>query len=1110
MNSNYSFLIQKLDKFIKKFYLNETLRGSIYFLAVLLISTLFFTTLEYFANFGTTPRLIIFWMYLLGNLALLAYWVLLPVARWARIGSVISHKTAAKIIGNHFPEVKDKLLNTLELHEENAGSRSLIEASIEQKIASLKPVPFHLAINFKSNRRYLKYALIPLAIVLLLMIQMPDVILNSSARIMSYNREFVPEAPFNFALQNENLEILLHDDFEFKLKMEGDELPATVRLNYGNNSFRMTRTAPNEFTYRLRNVEKSEDFSFEAAGFHSQNFELKVLPKPFLKSFVVELEYPKYLGKKNEALNNIGDFTIPEGTLVKWKCQTENADNLRLNMDGNLLKPERLSENTFRFARQIFNNAQYYVQSVNKYVPVNDSMGYGIQVIKDIFPAISVNMVSDTSSLKSYFFSGELSDDYGLTALTFNYRFTNSQNKEKIKDGFTRTSIGINSSNLQSFFYHWDLREMGYEAGDELEFYFEVWDNDGVNGRKSSKSKRMHIKAPSKNEVTEMVTEASNTIKDNLQNALKEAEKVQEELKDVENRLRNKKNLDWEDKKAISKLLERQKSLQNNIEKLNNEYKDMLKQQDEFKEIDERLREKHEELMKLFDQLMDEETKKLFDELQKLLDENKNNVEEKLEELNMDNSELEKELDAALEHFKQLEVEQKMEEAIEKLDELAKKQEELAEKTEGGEEQSEELQKQQEQLNEEFEKLQEDLDELEKLNNELEQPNDLDNTDEMEDDIKGDMKQSTDELKEGKNKKASEKQKSAGQKMDEMKKKMQENMESMEMESMELDYEALRRLMENLIYLSFEQEKLMNELGEIHSYNPKYVELAQRQMKLKGDAAMIEDSLVALSKKVMQINGFITREVGQLNYHMDKNIEDLSLRQINDARKEQQYVMTHTNNLAVMLSEVMDQMQQQMSQKMKGEQNCSKPGNMKMKGKKKGEGLPKKLGNMRQMQEQLNQQIGNMKKKMEAGERPLSKELAKTAAQQEALRRELQKLQEMKEEAGGKPSNELKEIEDMMDKTEEDIVNNNITNETLKRQQEIINKLLESEKAEREQEWDNTRESKTAEQISDPSKKAFEEYKKERLKEIELLNSVPPQLNGYYKQKVKEYFEALD
>lgn len=1105
MENNYSLLIKKLDQFTRKYYINEILRGAIYFAALFLMSLLLVSTLEYFGNFGTTVRLVGFYAFVSMNAVAFLGWLLVPLTKLLRIGKVISHRQAAQIIGEHFTNVKDKLLNTLELQESSLGSRDLIMASIEQKMLDLKPVPFSLAVNFATNKKYIKYALIPLLVVVLLLIQVPDVILKSSARLISYNKEFLPVAPFNFVLENEDLKILHHDDFEIKLRMEGDELPAIVRVNVDGNDYRMVRNTPTEFSYLLRNVDKSTDFSFLAAGFRSGTYDLEVLPRPFLKSFEVTLEYPGYIGKQDEVLENIGDLTLPEGTMVKWKFAAENSEQLLFNWNGSKQIGERTGANSFRYSRQVMSSGQYYVQSTNNHVPVNDSIGYGVQVIKDAHPTIKVTMEGDTTSLKSYFFSGELSDDYGISGLTFNYRYTQSEDKNKLQNDYQRINLGVNSKSIQSFFHHWDLREAGYEAGDELEFFFEVWDNDGVNGRKSTKSRKLSIKAPDKSEIEDMVAETSTDIKDDLKETMKQAAEVQKELEDVQNRLMNKKRLSWEDKQAVSKLMEKQESLNERIESINKKYDEMLKQQDEFSKIDEKIRDKHQQLQKLFEQLMDEETKQMFEELQKLLEENAENLDENLDDIELSNEELEKELDAALEHFKQLELEQKMEETVEKLDDLADEQKKLAEETENGEKSKEELEQKQEELNKEFEELKEDLEQIEEMNEGLEKPNDLDDTQEQQDDISENMKQSSEDIKKGKNKKASDKQEDAAEKMDEMKKQMEENMKSMEMESLDIDYDALRQIMENLIYLSFEQERLIEDLNKIQSYNPKYINMAREQRKLVDDAKMIEDSLTELSKRVMMISGFINKEVGQMNYHLEQTMEYMGERQIQEARKHQQYVMTHVNNLAVMLSEVMDQMQQQMSQQMSGKQNCQNP----KKGKKPGQGNKKKLGNMRQMQEQLGKQLSEMKKKMEGGQRPLSKDLAKAAGQQEALRRELQKFQEMKE-GQGEPSNELKEIQEMMDEMERDIVNQQITTETLMRQQEIINKLLESEKAEREEEWDNQRESTTAEQLISPSQKAFEEYKRERMKEIELLNSVPPQLNNYYKQKVQEYFEEIN
>jgi hypothetical protein len=93
-----------------------------------------------------------------------------------------------------------------------------------------------------------------------------------------------------------------------------------------------------------------------------------------------------------------------------------------------------------------------------------------------------------------------------------------------------------------------------------------------------------------------------------------------------------------------------------------------------------------------------------------------------------------------------------------------------------------------------------------------------------------------------------------------------------------------------------------------------------------------------------------------------------------------------------------------------------------------------------------------------------------------------------------------------MEETETDLVNKIISDETIKRQKEILTRLLESEKAEKERDWDEKRESNEAknEIYSNPAK--FFEYNRIKIKELELLKTVPPSLKPFYKNKVNEYF----
>ena len=89
----------------------------------------------------------------------------------------------------------------------------------------------------------------------------------------------------------------------------------------------------------------------------------------------------------------------------------------------------------------------------------------------------------------------------------------------------------------------------------------------------------------------------------------------------------------------------------------------------------------------------------------------------------------------------------------------------------------------------------------------------------------------------------------------------------------------------------------------------------------------------------------------------------------------------------------------------------------------------------------------------------LSKEMAKMLAQQEILRKMLDDIRN-KGGVQNKTAKQLEEVGKMVDENIKDIVNKQITQNTINRQQQILTRLLESEKAENEREEDEKRESK--------------------------------------------------
>ncbi|MCX6351498.1 MAG: DUF4175 family protein [Bacteroidetes bacterium] len=1069
---------------------------------------------EYYGRFGTGTRTGLFYTFILLNLFILGRYIIIPLLKLNQIGKTITDEQAANIIGNHFGEIKDKLLNTLQLKAQaEANSSSLLLASIEQRTKELKPIPFVNAVDSKANKKYLKYALIPLGVLFILLIQSPNMLVESTNRLVKHNTFFVEEAPFKFILENEKLNAIRQEDYVIKLKIKGKEIPAEVYAVVDGNAIKMSPKSKTTWTYTMRNLQKDIGFRFDAAGFSSQPYELKVMPKPFLQKFEIRLQYPNYIGKKDDVLNNTGDLTIPQGTVVSWKFFTENTESLHFLFGKQEMNADRKGENLYQYKKVFTKDDEYLLKIGNKYLQNSDSIKYSVTVIPDAYPSIEATQENDTSSLKNLYFTGQASDDYGIQKVTFNYHYTKSEDSAKKRIPLQTVMVAGGNKPLLTFYHFWDANAVNIQPGDEIEYYFEAWDNDGVNGSKSARSAKLVFKAPSLDELEKKNDNSNKSISNKIESAIRQSAKLQKEMQEARERLLNKKNLDYQDKKMVEDILKKQQNLQNTVKELKEEYTKNSKEQNEFKKADEELLEKQKNIQEMFDKLMDEDTKKMMDDLKKLLDENmKDDIQKQMEEMKFQDKEVQKELDRMAEVFKQYAFEQKLQQNIDKLDKLSEEQQKLATETEQKKGDAKEETQKQDSLNKKFEDVKQDMKELQQKNEELENKNNLENTEKQQQDIQKEMQESKENLQKQQNKKASQNQKKAAQKMKELSDKMKEAQEKSSEKDGE-DYAALRQILSNLMYVSFEQEKLMSELKVKSNYSPEFIEISKRQRKLRDDAKMIEDSLQALSKRVIEIKSFVNKEIGLVNHNMDLAIEDLGDRNTPSARTHQQYVMTSVNNLAVMLSEVLKQMneQQKESKSQKpGEKQCKKPGKKKGKGQGKPKPGSKSMQSMKEMQQQLNKELQAMKngKNGKPGSQ-MSKELAQIAARQEAIRRELQRINAERNKGGKKPLGDLDGIQKMMDKTEEDLVNKRLTDETMKRQQDIMVKMLESEKAEKQQDEEEKRESKTANNNKNQSPPSFEKYKALKEKEVELLRTVPPNLNPYYRAKVKDYFQGM-
>jgi len=114
MDKEFNILKKKIRDFEKKYYENQMLKGLIISLSIIFALFLVVNTVEYLSWSSTVVRTVIFYLFFITVISGFIYYILIPLFKIFRIGKTISDEKAALIIGDHFSEVSDRLLNVLQ------------------------------------------------------------------------------------------------------------------------------------------------------------------------------------------------------------------------------------------------------------------------------------------------------------------------------------------------------------------------------------------------------------------------------------------------------------------------------------------------------------------------------------------------------------------------------------------------------------------------------------------------------------------------------------------------------------------------------------------------------------------------------------------------------------------------------------------------------------------------------------------------------------------------------------------------------------------------------------------------------------------------------------
>ncbi len=246
----------------------------------------------------------------------------------------------------------------------------------------------------------MKYFLPLVLTFVLLGVFLPNLFSDSSKRLLNYNTTFVEPADFTFELLTKDLLVEEGKPVTIEVKLNpkpGKSVPNRLYINSSEGRFLMDKSSTSEAKFTFDKVTDDVSFYFEGNGVSSEEYNVDVAKRTSLGKLTAKINYPKYLERSSDEINNPGDFIIPEGTQITWDGFTKNSKELLVVLNDTNYS---FKQSGFRFTEAFMESNNIVFVLRNEALNKSDSLFYNVDVIKDKHPKIAVNVVTDTVNTK--------------------------------------------------------------------------------------------------------------------------------------------------------------------------------------------------------------------------------------------------------------------------------------------------------------------------------------------------------------------------------------------------------------------------------------------------------------------------------------------------------------------------------------------------------------------------------------------------------------------------------------------------------------------------------------------------------------------------------------
>jgi len=1108
-------IVTKLSEFKKRDSRKNLFIGILKSFSYLLIIFLSFSFFESIFFFSTSTRTGAIFLISIIFVLFFVLWIAKPLRISFKNFTSNEIKETAKKVGNQFPNVKDNLLNSLQLLDENnLSSQNLVFATFDKVYNQIKNLNFIDIINYATLKKYSKIFFTVLSIFISSILIFPS-ISSATLRIINFNSEYLHPSKFSLQVTTKNKRIKKGNDVSLSILGNGvlpNEISISTKTKYDSefDIHTVKRDSNNYYKINLRNTKYSFKYFASSGNVKTKEHFIEVVDPPIINSLILDIISPKYSNIPIQHQEDNGNITALIGSTVKFNISNtkklKKAFILRSDTTTTPLKVNNIRANG---SMRVYNNFSYTINLLDIDSNKNETpITYLVKTIPDNTPTITVTSPEKYSLLPNndiVNIAASIKDDFGFSKLDLLYKIQKTEQSYSNIE-FKKININIGRARLeQDIFYNWNFSQMSVREKDVVNFYLEIFDNDYVSGPKSTKSEIFKIRIPTLNELFTNVEVTQNNATKNLKEVFKEAKDLQKDFSELKNELkRNEKKIDWNEKEKVENSTEKFKELNKKIDEVQKSLDKMQKEMMQNDLLSKETMKLYDELQNLMDEINSSDLKKTLEKMQKSMQNmDRNNIQKSLDDLTMKEEAFQKSIERTLNLLKKIQIEQKIDEVIKRTEKIEKDLESLEEKTKENvtknTDEKNELANEQKDISEQIEQLQKELD---KLNDKMKEVSDTPQK-EMEQ-MKSDFndqknselsEQAKQDMQNQNMQKAQQSQQQLSKNMTDTKKQMQQIKEQMQQQNQQVVLENMMRSINNLISISKEQELLRHNTERLKSQPSQLPQTAQDQMYLKQNLENTLKEMNKLAQKTFAVTPEMGKALGKARQNMNEATKGLQNKNGNQAKGKQGMAMQSLNEAAALMQQALQQM---------------------MQGGGEGSGgmmsLMQQLKKMAGKQMGLNQQTQGMK----PGELSMQQQaqMQRLSKEQSAIQKSLSDLNKEAQASGQskKLGANLEKIIDEMNEVVSGLNTKKVNDDLIQKQEKILSKLLDVQRSINERDFEKNRESEVGNifNSNSPGELNLSDKKiKDNLRE-ELMRAVQEGYSKDYEDLIRKYFEELE